>query len=67
MLWRYDFSEIKKAVFAIGIDRGIKIAKVYGLTSGLYVTGVLENGNMLNFSDTVIADKIYDMKNNGRG
>jgi len=62
MLWKYDFSEIKKAVFEVGIDRGIKIKDVYGLTSGLYVTGVLENGHTLIFSGVIISKKIYDMK-----
>lgn len=62
MLWKYDFLEIKKAVFEIGIDRDIKIKDVYRLTSGLYVTGVLENGHTLIFSGVTISNKIYDMK-----
>ena len=58
MLWRYSREQITEAVLKIAHQRGLEIRKVYSLTSGLWISAQLNNGNIINFYDYQIAEVI---------
>lgn len=58
MLWRLTREQIVKAVLAIARQRGLKVKKVYSLSSGLWVSVQLVNRHIINIQDYEIQEAI---------
>lgn len=61
-LWSVSRTEIDRAVRAIVTERGYSVARVYSLSSGLYVNAELTNGSMVTIGDRPITSWLW---NNG--
>ena len=61
-LWHYKRDSIDTAVKTLAIKRGLQVKKVYGLTTGLWITAELNDGRLMNFCDYELSLNLEDLK-----